>query len=171
MNETPLPLVVWANDDRRAVVDFPGQIQRFGHFPDRVPIYFDDVPVAGLPFFCQRLQRHDFMHGAIQLHTVIVQDGGQVGKAVLGGGNGAFPDNPALALTIAQQNIGAIRLFFQPGSQRQPDPDRHPVTQQPAGHIHTGCLKPVGMTLVRAINSPQLSSSENAKKPRLARAE
>jgi len=122
MNETPLPLVVWARMIAGRSWNLPGQIQRFGHIPDRVPVYFDDVPVAGLPFFCQRLERMTSCTEPSSCTPLLSKMAVRLERRYLAAGNGAFPDNPALALAIAQQDVGTMRLFFQPGSQRPARP-------------------------------------------------
>ena len=47
MNETPVPLVVWAMMMRWAVMDLVCQFQRLRHLPDRVPVHLHHVPPAG----------------------------------------------------------------------------------------------------------------------------
>ena len=139
------------DDDRRPVVDFTCQLHGLRHLPDRMPVYFDDMPAAGFPFAGQRFKRHDFMDGPIQLHIVIVQDGGQTGQLIFCRRHRPLPHNARLALAIPQQDKSAIRLFIQAGSQRQAGPDCHTVSKQSAGHVHAGRLQPVRVALVAAI--------------------
>ena len=108
MNETPLPLVVWAMMIVGRSWICAASSNASTTCRTSMPVDLHHVPAAGRPFIRQRFQRHDLVHRAIQLDIVVIQDGGQVGQAIFGRGHRPFPDDPALAFAIAEQDVGAV---------------------------------------------------------------
>ena len=131
MKDTPLPFVVWA----MMMVGRPcisvAVSSASSTWRKLCPLISSTAQLNARHLSASGSKRHDVMHGAVELHVVVVQDGGQVGNMELGGRHRAFPYDAALALAVAQQRIYPVGLFLAPAGQRKPDAIGMPCPSRP----------------------------------------
>ena len=113
------------------------------------------IPPKSLPFCPDVSHGHDFLQGAVQLYSVVVQNADEMVSPEFGGGHGSLPDTALLNLTVAHDHIGigiqslnsVCHGHAQAGGKSQP--------QRTCGQLHTRSFMYAGMALKHAVHLAQ----------------
>ena len=148
MNETPLPLMVWA---MTAVgLPFGGRrfLKRGVERGQVVPVDIDGVPAKRSPLVDDGLDFHDVLDEAIQLNAVGVHNGHHVIDLVVTAEHRAFPDLAFLNLAVAHHGVRPGRAAIQARRQRHAERERNAFAQRSRRSLQRRKKAHVRMALV-----------------------
>ena len=144
MNETPLPLTVWATMQVGWPLVASASASAAWMAGEVVAVDLDGVPAEGAPFVGQRLDFHDVLYEAVELDAVVVHDGDHVVDLVESAGHGGFPDLAFLDFAVAQQHVGAGRAAVEPRREPHSERQREPFAQRAGGGFQAGMKRMSG---------------------------
>ena len=114
-------------------------------------VHGDEVTAEGLDLFIVRRGADDLVDGSVDLQTVVVNDDTEVVQLVVGGKHECFPNLTLLAFTVTDDGIDTVILLVNLCAERHTASGGNALTQGAGGHIYTGGLFHVGMTLQMGI--------------------
>ena len=144
------------NDHHRLSATHLGLFECPDHLLHVVPVDRDHFPAKAAILLLQRLDVHHVLHPAVDLQAVTVDNAHQVVEFVVPGFHGRFPDLSFLLLAVAHDAEGSIVLLVELSRQRDSDGDAQALPQRSGGHLDSGQLQPVRMSLVRRVQLAQI---------------
>ena len=154
MNETPLPLMVWAMMQVGLPLVAAASANASCNGGKVVAIHLDDVPAEGAPLIGERLEIHDVLHEAVELDAVVIDNAHTLSSLWNAPTMAASQIWPFLTLAIAEHAVGARRTAVEPRRQTHAERERKSLAQRTGGGFERGNEAHVGMAL---INRAQLA--------------
>ena len=123
-------------------------------------IHLDRLPAEGLELRADVIETGYVTNVAVNLQVVVVDDGNEIVKMVVGGEHGRFPDLPLLDFAVAEQRedaaLGAaVALLVNAHAERDARGNREPLAKRSGRDLDTGKLLGIGVTLQTAVQLAQ----------------
>src|SRR5262249_11202411 len=133
---------------RRSVAeDLPQRI-------DIVAVALEHTKAEARPLVDQRLHALDIEYTAGRLDLVVVDDGRQIGQAMLISTGGRLPDRAFIDLAVAHQHVDLAVTAAHARRQRHAEPDRKSVAQCARASLNTGHDR-LGMAAEKGIEAAE----------------
>src|SRR3972149_2437460 len=113
------------------------------------------LPAGGRPLIGKRLRAHDVLDEAVVLDAVAVDDGSQVGKAVVRGSHRRLPALAFVQLAVAEEAVDAVVAAVQARRQALTDGVRQPLTERAARHLDARDRPGLAVALQAAAEPPE----------------
>ena len=116
-----------------------------------MPVDLHNVPAKGAPLVRERLDGHDLIDPAVDLHAVAVHDGNEVAQIMVVRRHCGLPHHALLHLAVAEHNVGHIVLMVQSPRHGHAHADRKAVAQRAAADVNAGCLVHIRVPLQNGV--------------------
>ena len=138
MNDTPLPLTVWAISATGLPEPFGHVLHGFRQRADVVAVDLVRIPAERRPFVAQRRQHQRLVGARGRLPLVVVDDDADVFELLRGGEHRGLPDRALVVLAVGQQREDAEALALDPARQRHAAAERQAVAERAGGGLDAG---------------------------------